>query len=85
MLCLVLKKNKLKDKNEEVLFVRDLLLKHCYCFDFFLQSGKPPVKDMFTDLRDGRKLLDLLEGLMGKPLVRDIWMSHSHLFKKTTK
>ncbi|KAJ7406995.1 Utrophin [Willisornis vidua] len=33
------------------------------------ESGKPPVKDMFTDLKDGRKLLDLLEGLTGKPLV----------------
>ncbi|RMC12816.1 hypothetical protein DUI87_10341 [Hirundo rustica rustica] len=34
-----------------------------------VQSGKAPVKDMFTDLKDGRKLLDLLEGLTGKPLV----------------
>ncbi|OXB67291.1 hypothetical protein ASZ78_010715 [Callipepla squamata] len=35
----------------------------------FSKSGTPPVKDMFTDLKDGRKLLDLLEGLTGKPLV----------------
>lgn len=26
---------------------------------------------MFTDLKDGRKLLDLLEGLTGTSLVRD--------------
>jgi len=27
---------------------------------------------MFTDLKDGRKLLDLLEGLTGTSLVRDV-------------
>ncbi|XP_040821528.1 utrophin isoform X4 [Ochotona curzoniae] len=31
----------------------------------FSKSGKPPISDMFTDLKDGRKLLDLLEGLTG--------------------
>lgn len=36
-----------------------------WCF----QTGKTPIKDMFTDLRDGRKLLDLLEGLTGSVLV----------------
>lgn len=40
---------------------------------FVPQSGTPPVKDMFTDLKDGRKLLDLLEGLTGKPLVRGMY------------
>uniref|UniRef100_A0A8C4W9F7 Utrophin n=1 Tax=Gopherus evgoodei TaxID=1825980 RepID=A0A8C4W9F7_9SAUR len=35
----------------------------------FSKSGKPPIKDMFTELKDGRKLLDLLEGLTGNPLV----------------
>lgn len=39
------------------------------CFGVFFQSGKTPIKDMFTDLRDGRKLLDLLEGLTGSTLV----------------
>lgn len=27
---------------------------------------------MFTDLKDGRKLLDLLEGLTGTSLVREV-------------
>lgn len=39
---------------------------------FLLQSGKPPINDMFTDLKDGRKLLDLLEGLTGTSLVRGV-------------
>lgn len=34
------------------------------------QSGKTPIKDMFSDLKDGRRLLDLLEGLTGSVLVR---------------
>lgn len=38
----------------------------------FSKSGKPPISDMFTDLKDGRKLLDLLEGLTGASLVRGV-------------
>uniref|UniRef100_A0A3Q2CMS0 Calponin-homology (CH) domain-containing protein n=1 Tax=Cyprinodon variegatus TaxID=28743 RepID=A0A3Q2CMS0_CYPVA len=39
-----------------------------FCFYFFLFflflfTGKTPIKDLFSDLRDGKKLLDLLEGL----------------------
>lgn len=41
------------------------LMQKLWCF----QTGKTPIKDMFTDLRDGRKLLDLLEGLTGSVLV----------------
>lgn len=37
------------------------------------------MKDMFTDLKDGRKLLDLLEGLTGKPLVRETSESYFQL------
>ncbi|MEQ2255387.1 hypothetical protein ILYODFUR_013399, partial [Ilyodon furcidens] len=33
-------------------------------------SGKPPVEDLFSDLCDGRRLLELLEGLIGHELVR---------------
>lgn len=36
---------------------------------FLNQTGKTPIKDMFTDLKDGRRLLDLLEGLTGSVLV----------------
>lgn len=41
-----------------------------YLTSSLLQSGKPPINDMFSDLKDGRKLLDLLEGLTGTSLVR---------------
>ncbi|KAF7214683.1 dystrophin-like [Nothobranchius furzeri] len=34
------------------------------------KTGKPPVEDLFLDLCDGRRLLELLEGLSGHPLVR---------------
>ena len=33
---------------------------------------------MFTDLKDGRKLLDLLEGLTGTSLVRDVFRNQSN-------
>uniref|UniRef100_A0A3Q3WZX7 Calponin-homology (CH) domain-containing protein n=1 Tax=Mola mola TaxID=94237 RepID=A0A3Q3WZX7_MOLML len=36
----------------------------------FSKTGKSPIKDMFSDLKDGRKLLDLLEGLTGNVLVK---------------
>ncbi|XP_055363081.1 dystrophin isoform X4 [Betta splendens] len=34
------------------------------------KTGKPPVEDLFADLCDGRRLLELLEGLTGHELVR---------------
>ncbi|XP_044044303.1 dystrophin isoform X14 [Siniperca chuatsi] len=34
------------------------------------KTGKPPVEDLFSDLCDGRRLLELLEGLAGHELVR---------------
>ncbi|XP_062236415.1 dystrophin isoform X4 [Platichthys flesus] len=34
------------------------------------KTGKPPVADLFSDLCDGRRLLELLEGLSGHQLVR---------------
>lgn len=34
------------------------------------KTGKPPVDDLFSDLCDGRRLLELLEGLAGHELVR---------------
>ncbi|CAB1340082.1 unnamed protein product [Coregonus sp. 'balchen'] len=33
------------------------------------KTGKMPIKDMFCDLQDGKKLLELLEGLTGNVLV----------------
>ncbi|XP_053728438.1 dystrophin isoform X6 [Synchiropus splendidus] len=34
------------------------------------KTAKPPVEDLFSDLCDGRRLLELLEGLVGHDLVR---------------
>uniref|UniRef100_A0A3Q3G100 Calponin-homology (CH) domain-containing protein n=1 Tax=Labrus bergylta TaxID=56723 RepID=A0A3Q3G100_9LABR len=41
-----------------------------HCAVFSNQTGKTPIKDMFSDLKDGRKLLELLEGLTGSVLVK---------------
>ncbi|KFO07584.1 Utrophin, partial [Balearica regulorum gibbericeps] len=49
------------------------------------QSGKPPVKDMFTDLKDGRKLLDLLEGLTGKPLPKERGSTRVHALNNVNR
>ncbi|NXY90493.1 UTRO protein, partial [Alcedo cyanopectus] len=51
----------------------------------FLQSGKPPVKDMFTDLKDGRKLLDLLEGLTGKLLPKERGSTRVHALNNVNR
>ncbi|NWS95132.1 UTRO protein, partial [Mionectes macconnelli] len=49
------------------------------------QSGKPPVKDMFTDLKDGRKLLDLLEGLTGKTLPKERGSTRVHALNNVNR
>ncbi|XP_051469473.1 utrophin isoform X4 [Apus apus] len=51
----------------------------------FSKSGKPPVKDMFTDLKDGRKLLDLLEGLTGKPLAKERGSTRVHALNNVNR
>uniref|UniRef100_A0A8B9CLM8 Utrophin n=1 Tax=Anser brachyrhynchus TaxID=132585 RepID=A0A8B9CLM8_9AVES len=48
-------------------------------------SGTPPVKDMFTDLKDGRKLLDLLEGLTGKPLPKERGSTRVHALNNVNR
>ncbi|XP_077060733.1 utrophin isoform X2 [Siphateles boraxobius] len=44
----------------------------------FSKTGKTPIKDMFSDLRDGRKLLDLLEGLTGSTLIKERGSTRVH-------
>ncbi|NXG19659.1 UTRO protein, partial [Grallaria varia] len=51
----------------------------------FSKSGKPPIKDMFTDLKDGRKLLDLLEGLTGKPLPKERGSTRVHALNNVNR
>uniref|UniRef100_A0A3P8V2V4 Calponin-homology (CH) domain-containing protein n=1 Tax=Cynoglossus semilaevis TaxID=244447 RepID=A0A3P8V2V4_CYNSE len=41
------------------------------------KTGKPPVDDLFSDLCDGRRLLELLEGLTGHQLERGFTRVHS--------
>uniref|UniRef100_A0A671MZL2 Utrophin-like n=1 Tax=Sinocyclocheilus anshuiensis TaxID=1608454 RepID=A0A671MZL2_9TELE len=44
----------------------------------FSKTGKVPIKDMFSELRDGRKLLDLLEGLTGNTLTKERGSTRVH-------
>lgn len=44
----------------------------------FSKTGKAPIKDMFSDLRDGRKLLDLLEGLTANTLIKERGSTRVH-------
>uniref|UniRef100_A0A8C3T104 Utrophin n=1 Tax=Chelydra serpentina TaxID=8475 RepID=A0A8C3T104_CHESE len=51
----------------------------------FSKSGKPPIKDMFTELKDGRKLLDLLEGLTGNPLPKERGSTRVHALNNVNR
>ncbi|XP_045555407.1 dystrophin isoform X5 [Salmo salar] len=44
----------------------------------FSKAGKPPIQDLFTDLCDGRRLLELLEGLAGHELVKERGFTRVH-------
>uniref|UniRef100_A0A8K9XGM4 Dystrophin n=1 Tax=Oncorhynchus mykiss TaxID=8022 RepID=A0A8K9XGM4_ONCMY len=44
----------------------------------FTKAGKPPIQDLFTDLCDGRRLLELLEGLAGHELVKERGFTRVH-------
>lgn len=54
----------------------------CMCV---LQTGKKPVDDLFSDLCDGRRLLELLEGLAGRELVRVHMDMHFSLLAKSAE
>ena len=41
---------------------------------FPFQFGKQHIENLFTDLQDGRRLLDLLEGLTEQKLVCDLFI-----------
>ncbi|TKS76127.1 Utrophin Dystrophin-related protein 1 [Collichthys lucidus] len=51
----------------------------------FSKTGKEPIKDMFSDLRDGRKLLDLLEGLTGTVLTKERGSTRVHALNNVNK
>lgn len=51
----------------------------------FSKSGKPPISDMFSDLKDGRKLLDLLEGLTGTSLPKERGSTRVHALNNVNR
>ncbi|KAJ8270600.1 hypothetical protein GJAV_G00116950 [Gymnothorax javanicus] len=51
----------------------------------FSKTGKAPIKDMFSDLRDGRKLLDLLEGLTGNVLTKERGSTRVHALNNVNR
>ncbi|XP_068088193.1 utrophin isoform X3 [Hyperolius riggenbachi] len=51
----------------------------------FSKGGKAPVKDLFTDLKDGRKLLDLLEGLTGTSLPKERGSTRVHALNNVNR
>ncbi|XP_056423347.1 utrophin isoform X3 [Hyla sarda] len=51
----------------------------------FSKSGKVPIKDLFTDLKDGRKLLDLLEGLTGTSLPKERGSTRVHALNNVNR
>uniref|UniRef100_A0A3Q1BQE7 Utrophin n=1 Tax=Amphiprion ocellaris TaxID=80972 RepID=A0A3Q1BQE7_AMPOC len=51
----------------------------------FSKTGKTSIKDMFSDLRDGRKLLDLLEGLTGTVLTKERGSTRVHSLNNVNK
>ncbi|KAJ0060835.1 hypothetical protein NL108_001690, partial [Boleophthalmus pectinirostris] len=48
-------------------------------------NGKTPIKDMFSDLKDGKKLLDLLEGLTGSVLTKERGSTRVHALNNVNK
>ncbi|XP_069787742.1 utrophin-like isoform X2 [Narcine bancroftii] len=51
----------------------------------FAKNGKPPIKDLFDDLRDGRKLLDLLEGLTGHTFTKERGTTRVHALNNVNR
>ncbi|KAM6905771.1 utrophin [Lycodopsis pacificus] len=49
------------------------------------KTGKPAISDMFSDLRDGRKLLDLLESLTGTVLTKERGSTRVHALNNVNK
>uniref|UniRef100_A0A8C5WLA7 Utrophin n=1 Tax=Leptobrachium leishanense TaxID=445787 RepID=A0A8C5WLA7_9ANUR len=51
----------------------------------FAKGGKAPVKDLFIDLKDGRKLLDLLEGLTASSLPKERGSTRVHALNNVNR
>ncbi|KAL0967779.1 hypothetical protein UPYG_G00256790 [Umbra pygmaea] len=51
----------------------------------FSKTGKAPIKDLFKDLQDGKKLLELLEGLTGNVLTKERGSTRVHALNNVNK
>ncbi|XP_037541797.1 dystrophin [Nematolebias whitei] len=51
----------------------------------FSKTGKTAIKDLFSDLRDGRKLLELLEGLTNNVLTKERGSTRVHSLNNVNK
>ncbi|XP_047663309.1 utrophin-like, partial [Tachysurus fulvidraco] len=51
----------------------------------FSKTGKAVIKDLFSDLKDGRKLLDLLEGLTGTILTKERGFTRVHALNNVNR
>ncbi|KAG5833365.1 hypothetical protein ANANG_G00275170 [Anguilla anguilla] len=49
------------------------------------KTGKPQIDDLFSDLCDGRRLLDLLEGLSGEELAKERGFSRVHALNNVNR
>ncbi|ERE65233.1 utrophin-like protein [Cricetulus griseus] len=60
---------------------------HVYAHRVWTKSqkfGKQHIDNLFSDLQDGKRLLDLLEGLTGQKLVREQEYEEIEKFLKVT-
>ncbi|XP_051782196.1 dystrophin isoform X2 [Erpetoichthys calabaricus] len=51
----------------------------------FAKAGKSQIQDLFTDLRDGRQLLELLEGLAGHELAKEKGFTRVHALNNVNR
>uniref|UniRef100_UPI00398ED900 dystrophin isoform X4 n=1 Tax=Pristiophorus japonicus TaxID=55135 RepID=UPI00398ED900 len=51
----------------------------------FAKAGKPLIEDLFTDLCDGRRLLELLEGLVGHDLAKEKGSTRVHALNNVNR
>ncbi|XP_066434053.1 dystrophin isoform X1 [Eleutherodactylus coqui] len=51
----------------------------------FAKFGKHPIEDLFSELQDGRRLLDLLEGLTGQKVVKEKGSTRVHALNNVNK
>ncbi|KAG2456401.1 DMD protein, partial [Polypterus senegalus] len=54
-------------------------------FHSLAQAGKSQIQDLFTDLRDGRQLLELLEGLAGHELAKEKGFTRVHALNNVNR